>query len=409
MTSKNCFKLILIGEEHSVTHKKTELLQFIKTLTIKNNLKVCFFYEAPIDSFSDGEPVRQHVGPDNNEIICQALEPAIQNITINGELFLEQNYPSILTDVLYFTAALVDFVKQPTIKLVHLILPRTFEIICDLDPRNPKKLEFRQKLRELDSLLKDFKIFQDDMSYITLCKTKASEILSLCQTYLDELCQGNPVGTKVNELFENFTNPIPYLQNLRNIIMIDTIKKSLHVTVCDVVVMIVGNEHIDDIQSILSSTDLCISSSFVMQFLKEGIEPKIFTDIEAFLTPSIIPQSVTDSSLLNIGDIVIINNLEKGKQYNGKYAVITDITSDPSRLGVKIYKDFESKVLFPELNDKSVSIKKTNMTKLDSLKGGRIKKYKSKKYTKKNYTKKNYKKSKRFKKRKTCCKQNKKY
>jgi len=181
--------------------------------------------------------------------------------------------------------------------------------------------------------------------------------------------------------------------------MIDTLKQSLHVTDCDVVVMIVGNDHLDDIQSILRSTDLCIST-FTMHFLNRNIDPKTLTDIETFLTPSIIPQSVTDSSLLNIGDIVIINNLEKGKQYNCKYAIITNIPSDPNRLGVQIYEDFESKVFFPELNDKSISIKKTNMTKLDSLKGGRIKKYKSKKYKSKKYkskkyTKKNYKKSKR--------------
>jgi len=386
MTSNNCFKLILIGEIHDITHEKTELLKFIKSLTDKNKLKVCFFYEAPVASFSNGEPINETVGPDNTEIICQPLEPAIQHIKLDSEdfkkigehIFLKQNYPSILTDLIYLMTFLQRFEQQPTIYYVELILPRISEVRLSLDPRNPEKLDFRQYLQRLERLLKVFNVYNRDAGYISQMKTEALVILDLCGTYLDELCRGNPDGVKVIEILNKPGDPIPYLQNLRNIIMIDTLKQSLHVTDCDVVVMIVGNDHVDDIQSILRSTDLCISSSFTMQFLNQEIDPKTLTDIETFLTPSIIPQSVTDSSLLNIGDIVIINNLEKGKQYNGKYAIITNIPSDPNRLGVKIYEDFESKVFFPELNDKSVAVKKTNMTKLDSLKGGGIKKYRKK-------------------------------
>jgi hypothetical protein len=295
------------------------------------------------------------------------------------------------------------FEQQPTIYYVELILPRISEVGLSLDPRNPQKLDFRQYLQRLERLLKVFNVYNRDAGYISQMKTEALVILDLCGTYLDELCQGNPDGIKVIEILNKPGDPIPYLQNLRNIIMIDTIRQSLSLTDCDVVVMIVGNDHVDDIQSLLRSTDLCISNFFAMH-LNQKTDPQTLRDIKTFLTPSIIPQSVTDSSLLNIGDIVIINNLEKGKQYNGKYAIITNIPSDPNRLGVKIYQDYESKIFFPEFNDKNVAIKKTNMTKLDSLKGGRIKQYKSKKYTKKNY-----KKSKRLKKRKTCFKQNKKY
>jgi hypothetical protein len=402
MTSKSCFKLILIGEIHNLTHEKTELLTFIKSLTEKNNLKVCFFYEAPVATFSNGEPVNEMV-PDKNEIICQPLEPAIQNINIGEHLFLNQNYPSILTDLLYLMSSLQRFEQEPTIDYVELILPRISEVMTSLDPRNPQKLDFRQNLQRLGHLLKVFKSNNQDANYISHCKTEATKILDLCGDYLNELCKGNPNGVKVIELLNSQKDPIPYLQNLRNIIMIDTIRQSLSLTDCDVVVMIVGNDHVDDIQSLLRSTDLCISNFFAMH-LNQKTDPQTLRDIKTFLTPSIIPQSVTDSSLLNIGDIVIINNLEKGKQYNGKYAIITNIPSDPNRLGVKIYQDYESKIFFPEFNDKNVAIKKTNMTKLDSLKGGRIKQYKSKKYTKKNY-----KKSKRLKKRKTCFKQNKKY
>jgi hypothetical protein len=402
MTSKSCFKLILIGEIHNLTHEKTELLKFIKSLTEKNKLKVCFFYEAPIATFSNGEPVNETV-PDKNEIICQPLEPAIQNINIGEHLFLNQNYPSILTDLLYLMSSLQRFEEEPTIYYVELIWPRISEVMTSLDPRKPQKLDFRQNLQRFGDLLQVFNSNNHDTSYISHCKKSALEILDLCGDYLNELCKGNPNGVKVIELLSNHRDPIPYLQNLRNIIMLDTIRQSLSLTDCDVVVMIVGNDHVDDIQSLLRSTDLCISNFFAMH-LNQKTDPQTLRDIKTFLTPSIIPQSVTDSSLLNIGDIVIINNLEKGKQYNGKYAIITNIPSDPNRLGVKIYQDYESKIFFPEFNDKNVAIKKTNMTKLDSLKGGRIKQYKSKKYTKKNY-----KKSKRLKKRKTCFKQNKKY
>jgi len=180
MTSKSCFKLILIGEIHNLTHEKTELLKFIKSLTDKNKLKVCFFYEAPVATFSNGGYVNETVGPDNNEIICQPLEPAIQHINIDSEdfkkigehIFLEQNYPSILTDLIYLMSFLQRFEQQPTIDYVELILPRITEVRLSLDPRNPEKNNFRQYLQRLDRLLKVFNIYNRDAGYISQMKQK---------------------------------------------------------------------------------------------------------------------------------------------------------------------------------------------------------------------------------------------
>jgi cell division septum initiation protein DivIVA len=55
--------------------------------------------------------------------------------------------------------------------------------------------------------------------------------------------------------------------------MIDTIKQSLSLTDCDVVVMIVGNDHIDDIQTLLRKyIDKNKDDKEKMRKLKEAVK-----------------------------------------------------------------------------------------------------------------------------------------
>lgn len=253
LQKKSLNKIIIFGEIHDEPQKS---LRIIATLYDKYKQDITFFHEMSI---------LQSIIYSGKKIEILPLEPNIKHILsesekINGKLtddsIVVENFPSILSNIVYFLSGLGEL-DIDQISLSYR------DIIRSLDD---KELDNTDLLNDIKKIKIKFKKLYADL--ITIIESDVLSNLddSIENFMLDEFCPfikiyGNYFDPNNNNIYDiwykKYTDREPdmvqYLQRLRDNIMVDTIKKysqtvNNKITLC----IIVGKDHVDNIISLLN-------------------------------------------------------------------------------------------------------------------------------------------------------------
>jgi len=288
-------KVILVGEDHDDNDTMNKLLT---QLTARLGRHVLFFYESPVQ-----------ITIDSIQLI--PLEPALDKDPTRANTYLKQNFPSQLTDLLYF----ISLLQQGKIDEGRYI-----EILYSFDDKNQQELTFRETLtnaytiKNIQNLIKlSFNIFE----YKCSSATTQEDI---------------HIGRECIRLIHSQQDPTIYLRIKRDDIMIKEIDK--HNDRNKIYVIIVGDDHFVNMNQLLMQRGYNIIGvirtdgpylSDLLQTIDQHTPPPppiILPQppIQQPLPPP--PPPIINTPKLNTGDKVEIYGLTSITN-NGKLGVIT--------------------------------------------------------------------------------------
>lgn len=374
--SKKCVKLILIGETHEDEQTRENLVNLIGRLFKDKNC--CFFYETPIDI-----PI--------GNVTLNALEPPVllvEQQLIDGTYFLKQNFPSILSDILYSISSIDKYhsTRTQTQDEAQEFENRLLEVIFSMEPTLKLNRGFDRFL--LYQLLTRF----SKNPSIKTAELIRSVLIDLYTHYKTIFTSQAEIDTfkVVDEGFSLGKNPIPHLQSLRNEISINTLLQYIDTHECDIAIVIVGDEHVDDLivkisnKSISSSIDICISGVIRLQDdtnTRLSKLKKILNSDSCGDGGCVISQPIT---IINKGTRVKLVGI-KNENYKDKLGVVVGYNENDKRYSILI-----DGVVKP------ISVKEEN---LEPIKGGSNRTNKTNKTKRKRNVKRKFIKSRKY---KTC-------
>ena len=322
--SKKCVKIILIGETHEDEQTRENLVKLIDRL-FKSD-KCCFFYETPIDDKVDN-------------VTLKALEPPVffsYKPLKDGTLFLKQNFPSILSDILYAISSINKYstTNNQTPDESKEFEERLLEVIYSMEPTIRLKNGFdRFSLYELLTR------FSGDTS-IDNAKV-IREVLIELYTYYKTIFTSQPEINTFKIVDDGFSlgkSPIPHLQSLRNEISVNTLIQYIETHDCDTTIVIVGDEHVDDliqkIQAKPTSVDICISGVIRLQ---DDIKTRMLT-LKSIQTRTCGGGGCVASQpeiRINKGTRVKLVGIEN-ENYKDKLGVVVGYNENDKRYSIKI-------------------------------------------------------------------------
>ena len=254
MSTGRCVSVILVGEYHEENSRRREILNTIKHAEKKYNIPTCYFYEAPVEGYFDREGLfntrpRSHV--DADDVFVFPLEPALEISGEGGSIYIRQNPPSVITDLLYAINELQYFSRDSDKELVY---NRIGEVEKGI-PINDKK---REQLFNLNELIKSYSRSHNKKIY-QVCEEACQDAIDMLGEYLTELSKNDEYKEIIKNAIadlENAVDPIIKLQGLRNSISMTTLKDKLYryEINCQVAIIIVGNDHLSDYQTKIASS-----------------------------------------------------------------------------------------------------------------------------------------------------------
>jgi hypothetical protein len=254
MSTGRCVSVILVGENHEENSRRREILNTIKHAEKKYNIPTCYFYEGPIEGYFDMEGLfntrpRSHV--DADDVFVFPLEPALEISGEGKKMYIRQNPPSVITDLLYALNELQSFSPDSDKELLY---NRIVEVERGI-PINDKK---REQLFNLNELIKSYSRSHNEKIY-QVCEEACQDAIDMLLKYLDEL-KKNPeyheIIKNVEADLHNSVDPMIKLEDLRNNISMTTLKDKLYRDEinCQVAIIIVGNDHLSDYQTKIASS-----------------------------------------------------------------------------------------------------------------------------------------------------------
>ena len=231
-TTTNKPKIILVGEhDHSNATGRNSIIN-----TLKKNKTIHFFYESPItEGLYDG-------------VAIIPLEPYLESEFNPDRLYMKQNTPSRFSDALYLMSAMfrkiikdgVVIAQEDAMEESTRYLEVLFSTAND---------ELRERLTQFHNIFPENK--EEYYQFI------GDSILQNIQE------ESNGTGNLQEIMQQNDSNPIPQLQILRDNIMLDTIEKyttSHGLNSESTFVVIVGNDHIENMKQLLEARGYHITS-----------------------------------------------------------------------------------------------------------------------------------------------------
>jgi len=256
MSTGRCVSVILVGENHEENSRRREILNTIKHAEKKYNIPTCYFYEGPIGGYFDMEGLfntrpRSHV--DADDVFVLPLEPPSEISGEGKKMYIRQNPPSVITDLLYALNELQSFSPDSDKELLY---NRIVEVERGI-PINDKK---REQLFNLGELIKSYLRWSSLQEILyQSCEEACQDAIDMLEEYLDEL-KKNPeyheIIKNVESDLHNSVDPMIKLEDLRNSISMTTLKDKLYRDEinCQVAIIIVGNDHLSDYQTKIASS-----------------------------------------------------------------------------------------------------------------------------------------------------------
>lgn len=397
MSTGRCVSVILVGEYHDQNSRRREILNTIKQAEKKYNIPTCYFYESPAEGYFDREGLFNGRQKTDTDVFVFPLEPALEISGIGKNMYLRQNPPSVVTDILYLIFGLSRFSRETNI---DLLLGRISEVNAGIYPTDTVK---KTKLNKLEKLVMSYQGNPSQANF-QACEQACQDMINMLQKYLGELSKNDEYKEIIKNALadlDNEVDPMIKLQALRNSISITVLKDKLYrdEISCQVAIIIVGNDHLKDYQQkIASSTgdNVCLRLIKTIDLTTNIREASFQESINNLFIPLV---QLTHSFKVN--DKVKLTGIAS-PAYKDKEATVIDIKQFDKNGNVRIGVRLDGEV-------KEIMVDPAKVTSIDSVEpeelepeaktgnfGGRSKRYKSKRYKSKRYKSKRYR-SKRYK------------
>lgn len=223
-SASNKPKIILVGEhDHANATGRNSIINILK-----KNKTIRFFYESPItEGLYDG-------------VTIIPLEPYLESEFNPHRPYMKQNTPSRFSDALYLMSAMFRQVIEEEVVVAE-------EDVVEESNRYLEVLystandELRERLTQFHNV---FPTNKEEYYQFVL-----NSILRNIQE------ESNGTGN-LQEIMHDDINPIPQLQRLRDVVMLDTIENyttNNRLNSESTFVVIVGNDHIENMKQILEA------------------------------------------------------------------------------------------------------------------------------------------------------------
>ncbi len=378
-------KIIIYGEIHSDVKKK---VYFFTLLYNIYGDKIKFFDEASCDSFFMYKGER---------ILIRKLEPAIMTIPerilwnvenpqiegYTGSLIIVQNFPSILSDIVWLVDSLtrgniIDaeghfnnlyyYLNEndgPEVRKMKNSLFNLFTVVYkfnnnpeSITKKNDKFYLDEKEIMELDNFAKTDlpknKIPDYFTNYFII-----EEFLPFIRRYGSNFNENNiRIYDEFRTIYRRNTDEaISYLENLRDDIMVKTIQDYTTTDSKSILCMCVGERHVDNIKRKLERLGYrdieSTKSDEILSLIRKlrtiiqasttippggGLEPLRSQTTSVYASASASASAIVSEEIFNVDDIIEIHGLEKEKfQYlNGKRGKIIQLNAQTDPLRHKV-------------------------------------------------------------------------